>query len=600
MFVCATDLPGSAWNNVASSLTNGELEAYSVDADSAAAVVSADDWYDPVNYQLGAGAVAFNHGLQTAASGFHCSACDTFANANGRSDPAKIWPATCNHYGYFRQSAVCEEGDECPLNCIGEWSAWSGCDASCGDATATRQFVVSQQAANAGLTCTDKYGVEEDATETQDCGLDECPVDCVGAWGAWGSCGVTCGEATQSREFEVTQEDAHGGATCPQADGDVDTQDCGLDECPVDCVGAWGAWGSCGVTCGEATQSREFEVTQEDAHGGATCPQADGDVDTQDCGLDECPVDCVGAWGAWGSCGVTCGEATQSREFEVTQEDAHGGATCPQADGDVDTQDCGLDECPVDCVGAWGAWGSCGVTCGEATQSREFEVTQEDAHGGATCPQADGDVDTQDCGLDECPVDCVGAWAEWCSCSSSCGSNGIQGRIFVLASAAQFGGADCVGSDNEVSERSCNTDVPCPVNCFGAWSEWSSCTATCGVGTLSRTFSQSRAAQDGGESCSALFGGEDTSTETKACARPECNDDDDDDDDDRDDDDDNDHGHGFYPIAPYVETQVENGVFSVFGHYSNVRFAAAVLRWLPILFVKYTRFFQAVMIWVTI
>ena len=38
----------------------------------------------------------------------------------------------------------------------------------------------------------------------------------------------------------------------------------------------------------------------------------------------------------------------------------------------------------------------------------------------ATYPQADDDVDTQHCGLDDCPVDCVGTWAEWCSCSSSC------------------------------------------------------------------------------------------------------------------------------------------------------------------------------------
>ena len=58
----------------------------------------------------------------------------------------------------------------------------------------------------------------------------------------------------------------------------------------------------------------------------------------------------------------------------------------------------------------------------------------------------------------------------------------------------------------------------------------------------------------------ALFGGEDTATEPKACARAECNDDKDDNDDDRDDDDDNEHGHGFYPIALYVETQVANGL----------------------------------------
>ncbi len=45
-----------------------------------------------------------------------------------------------------------------------------------------------------------------------------------------------------------------------------------------------------------------------------------------------------------------------------------------------------------------------------------------------------------------------------------------------------------------------------PVDCVGTWSAFATCTAACGSGTQSRTFTQTAAAQNGGQSCLTLFG----------------------------------------------------------------------------------------------
>ena len=164
-----------------------------------------------------------------------------------------------------------------------------------------------------------------------------------------------------------------------------------------------------------------------------------------------------------------------------------------------------------------------------------------------------------------CPVPCEGAWTPWCSCSSSCGANGIQGRIFLETQEALYDGEPCTHAHGDVDEKSCNTDVACPVDCYGAWSDWSDCSMSCGSGASTRTFAVSRPAENGGATCTDLFGAEDTATEQVPCFSP-C----DHDDDYGDDDDDVDRGHGFYLFAPFVDTRVPDGVFGIFGHYSNV------------------------------
>eukprot|EP00992_Anisonema_acinus_P014332 TRINITY_DN9220_c0_g1_i1.p1 TRINITY_DN9220_c0_g1~~TRINITY_DN9220_c0_g1_i1.p1 ORF type:complete len:1199 (-),score=229.39 TRINITY_DN9220_c0_g1_i1:96-3692(-) len=57
-----------------------------------------------------------------------------------------------------------------------------------------------------------------------------------------------------------------------------------------------------------------------------------------------------------------------------------------------------------------------------------------------------------------------------------------------------------------------------PVSCRGEWSDYGSCSVTCGAGSSTRTFSVSTAAVNGGEACPAADG----ETESQECSEDEC------------------------------------------------------------------------------
>ena len=54
--------------------------------------------------------------------------------------------------------------------------------------------------------------------------------------------------------------------------------------------------------------------------------------------------------------------------------------------------------CPVNCVGAWGAWGTCGAYAdNNCKKSRTYAVSTAAAYGGTACPTVDGTVEWIDC-----------------------------------------------------------------------------------------------------------------------------------------------------------------------------------------------------------
>ncbi|XP_040926337.1 hemicentin-1 isoform X2 [Betta splendens] len=91
-------------------------------------------------------------------------------------------------------------------------------------------------------------------------------------------------------------------------------------------------------------------------------------------------------------------------------------------------------------------------------------------------------------------------WSEWSSCSPSCGA-GSQKRLRQCSNPLPAnGGRHCAGSDAET--RRCQ-GKPCPVD--GHWSEWSlweECSRSCGQGNRTRTRTCSNPpAQHGGRPC---------------------------------------------------------------------------------------------------
>ena len=392
------------------------------------------------------------------------------------------------------------------VDCIGSWAPDGACSAPCGPlGNVASTFTVTRTAQNGGADCTAADG----SASTQICNTHiQCPVDCDGIWNPWPGCPVPCGGGVETRTYSILLEPQHGGA-CPDRDAN-ETRACNTQACvqPIDCVGAYGALGACSESCGpNGVATRTFAITTVATNGGSDCTVSAGNVETQSCNTAiSCPVDCVGALDAWSACSLPCGGGTQTRNFVVSAPALHGGL-CP-ADGTSESQACNTAVCPpppptpVDCVGDYGAFGTCTETCGPSgVQTRSFVVTTPASNGGAACAAAAGDVDTQSCNTaTACPVDCSGAMDAWGACSAACGG-GTQSRSYVVSVPAANGGT-CPG-DGTSETQACNTDSCLPpsgpVDCVGGWGAFSQCSHPCApAGLQQRTFNVATPVANGG------------------------------------------------------------------------------------------------------
>ncbi len=256
---------------------------------------------------------------------------------------------------------------------------------------------------------------------------------------------------------------------------------------------AWNAWydtSSCAGTCGTGSKNQRRTRSCNNpapSYGGAPCSGLSSDIQTVSCPLAPCPVN--GGWSAWTSwsdsttCSATCGGGTleQSRIRACNNPaPAHGGANCSGAASETQTISCNTNPCPVD--GGWSAWSlwsdttSCTASCGGGTlqQTRTRACNNPaPAHGGAECSGATSENQTIACGTGACPIN--GGWNSWSawtnttSCTVSCGGGTLQQTRTRACDnpAPAFGGAACSGASSENQTIACNTGA-CPIN--GGWS----------------------------------------------------------------------------------------------------------------------------------
>jgi hypothetical protein len=430
------------------------------------------------------------------------------------------------------QTRACS-GGSCkpqPQDCVGSWGEWSNCRSSC---TQTMVYSVQQAAANGGAACPFAHGSAQwRPCSGGSCIASVAPRDCVGSWSDWSVCGGSCTQ-TATYSIQLTAANggndcpaAHSAVQSRSCSGGscVQTTPAAV---PVNCIGSWGAWGSCSSAC---TQSATHVITQPAANGGAACPLPNGAVTTQACSGGSCSVSaalthCVGAWSDWSGCDSAC---MQTAVYKVTQPAVSGGNPCPIADGSVRAQRCSGLTCvtdalranSMDCIGSWGEWSSCSAAC---MRSSVYTVERPAANGGAVCPYSDGAIRGQPCKGDSCvpaearAVDCSGAWGEWSSCSAAC----MQEAAYKVVRAAANGGAACQFADGAVQTQPC-TGGSCPqsnrlvpVNCIGSWGVWSSCSAAC---TQTQTYTVTQPAANGGAACAAADG----AIQTQRCSGGSC------------------------------------------------------------------------------
>jgi hypothetical protein len=243
-------------------------------------------------------------------------------------------------------------------------------------------------------------------------------------------------------------------------------------------------------------------VTAADACG-VSCPNL---LSAGRCVQPPAPTGCAGTWSEFTECTQPCGpDGTQQHTFTLSTTAHDAGCT---GDGLVETSACNTEtRCPIDCEGSFSPYSRCSVPCGRGgTESRSYAVTTQAQYGGR-CPDL-GRTEVQDCSNPQpCPpppppspgappVDCAGNWENVGECSQPCGPGGTQQQAFFVSTMARYGGT-CL-EQGQTRTHDCNTEIPCPANCDGAWQDWSTCSVECGGGVQSRSFSVTTPAQNGG------------------------------------------------------------------------------------------------------
>lgn len=171
----------------------------------------------------------------------------------------------------------------------------------------------------------------------------------------------------------------------------------------------------------------------------------------------------------------------------------------------------------VPCQGSWSDWGACTATCGGGTRNRTWTTTAEPLYGGAACPSPL--TQEEACNTGAClPEPCEGSWSGWSGCSATCGG-GIKTKTWTTTKEPKRGGTACPSPKTETED--CNTQA-CPIDCVGEWEDihgFCEDFGSCGT-AMEATFYYDikTSAAHGGAACPHAQ----DATKTKSCDLPAC------------------------------------------------------------------------------
>ncbi|XP_040567740.2 LOW QUALITY PROTEIN: SCO-spondin-like [Lepeophtheirus salmonis] len=349
--------------------------------------------------------------------------------------------------------------NRCPL--LGPWSEWTECSTTCGS-TGIRQRT-RECGINSGLLRGVTNACQARLKEIESCNNSKCPV--YGPWSEWSTCSTTCGEGIQKRKRECSGDFCEGAS--------IETKKCSGNVCPV--WTEWSDWTECSVTCGGGKKSkvRECVLPSGERSRGLICP-GEGYI-SKKCNNYPCPE--LGPWSDWSSCSSSCGSGRRTRIRECGLPITRGSNNNPCLKPLFEIEVCNPQKCPS--FSPWSEWSECSVSCGGGyrKKSRECKASSRESRQVFRGNPCHGPLDfVEECNKQRCPF--WSSWGEWTSCSQSC-NGGRQKRYRECLNDDRSLGEDCNGDSYE--EKACNKEA-CPI--YNKWSDWTSCSVSCGSGGL--------------------------------------------------------------------------------------------------------------------
>ncbi|XP_060137056.1 SCO-spondin-like [Zootoca vivipara] len=388
----------------------------------------------------------------------------------------------------------------------GPWGPWSPCSQSCGEGAEFRFRECNHPAPqNGGRGCLGSREQQKACQSQQDCPEEEA----WGDWSPWEPCSVSCGGGEQMRIRRCREPDCQGLAAQSKT---CNTQVCLEVGCPVgrlyrECLKEEG----CPYSCAHLT--RRMDCFSDGCEEGCHCPV--GTYQHKGACVQECP--CILTEDAlkmfWNHSSdpspalvILTAQGQQLSPGEEVAPNTTIYSACSNCSCRNGQLACAFSRCPVDGgFSAWSPWAPCSLTCGglgNMTRTREC-ANPKPANGGKDCAGPRLDIkycQTLDCQAAPLPhspgseEDSFTPWSPWTPCSKTCSDPDLP----ALKTRMRFcqGWANCTG--DSFQERECNlpqcTDGPlCQdeeclgLNCtWNAWSPWSACSRSCGVGQQQR------------------------------------------------------------------------------------------------------------------
>eukprot|EP00929_Paragymnodinium_shiwhaense_P079221 TRINITY_DN4121_c0_g1_i1.p1 TRINITY_DN4121_c0_g1~~TRINITY_DN4121_c0_g1_i1.p1 ORF type:complete len:1714 (-),score=320.65 TRINITY_DN4121_c0_g1_i1:72-5213(-) len=284
---------------------------------------------------------------------------------------------------------------------------------------------------------------------------------------------------------------------------------CNVELGPQDCAfGDWQDWS-------EATTAHLCErlrrIAQGNENGGAPC---DGPlVETKKCACASCnhtAQDCLFSdWEVWSHC-----SSPQAQRFRgrTRVRDAHnGGLAC---EGPLrETTSCNgfEEEMVAPCTfSSWAEWDSCSSSCGNGYKRRNREINVRARFGGEACRGKLEEL--QPCFEADCDseddLDCLwDSWKDW----GVCQFDGQRYRSRDIAQESSGHGKHCEGPMRLM--EACDSAVDCVVT---PWSTWDHCDKACGGGQMQRHRGITQPPKRGGKACPQYL------EETMGCNNQRC------------------------------------------------------------------------------